>query len=131
MPKGTMTIDEFLAARKKKHKYNAKATVVDGIRFGSKKEARVYDSLKLLKEAGEIEYFHMQVPIQLPGNVKYKVDFEVFWAKGSKCFEGERGVSYIDVKGWDKKLKKFKMTKDYIMKKKMVEDLYPIEIEEV
>lgn len=36
------------------HKYGAKPTVVDGIRFASQKEARRYQELKLLVKAGEI-----------------------------------------------------------------------------
>ena len=56
----------------------------------------------------------MQVPFHLPGNVKYVVDFQVFMTDGT--------VKFIDVKGH--------RTPQYIAKKKMVEALYPVEIEE-
>lgn len=95
------------------HKFNAIKTDVDGIKFDSKKEAKYYQELKLKKLAGEIIFFLRQVPFHLPGGVTYRVDFQEFRADGS--------VHFIDVKGMK--------TKDFIMKKKMVEDLYPVEIE--
>ena len=97
-----------------RHKFSAKPTELDGIKFQSKKEARYYQGLKLLQKSGELIFFLRQVPFDLPGNVKYRVDFQEFWACGE--------IHFVDVKGM--------RTKDYIMKKKMVEALYPIVIEE-
>jgi len=57
----------------------------------------------------------MQVPIQLPGGVKYLVDFMIIYPDGK--------VEYIDVKGVK--------TSVYIIKKKQVEALYPIKIIEI
>ena len=37
-------------------KYNARPTVVDGIRFASQKEARRYQELRLLEQAGQIRH---------------------------------------------------------------------------
>lgn len=96
-------------------KYNNKFTVIDGIKFDSMKEANRYCELKILKKANEVNYFLRQVPFDLPGNVKYRVDFQIFWSNGD--------VTYEDVKGYK--------TQTYIMKKKMVEALYPVEILEV
>lgn len=96
------------------HKFKAKPTETDGIRFDSKKEAAFYRELKLRQQAGDVIFFLRQVPVDLPGNIKYRVDFQVFLADGT--------VRFIDVKGH--------RTKQYIDKKKMVEALYPIEIEE-
>lgn len=45
----------------RRHKYNAKQTVIDGIKFSSKAEAGYYNRLKLLKKSGEIKDFEMQV----------------------------------------------------------------------
>jgi len=98
-----------------RHKYNAVKTDVDGIRFDSKKEARYYVNLKLRKEAGDVVFFLRQVPFHLPGNVTYRVDFQEFLADGT--------VRFVDVKGFS--------TKTFVMKKKMVESLYPVEIEVV
>ena len=96
------------------HKYHAKPTEINGIRFASKKEAKYYTELLIRRDQlKEVVFFLRQVPFHLPGNVKYVVDFQEFHADGT--------VHFIDVKGMK--------TKDFIMKKKMVEDLYPIEIE--
>lgn len=96
-----------------KHKFNAVRTEVDGINFDSKKEARYYQQLKLRVSAGEVLFFLRQVPFHLPGGVRYVVDFQEFHADGT--------VHFVDVKGVQ--------TKDFVMKKKMVESIYPIEIE--
>jgi hypothetical protein len=97
-----------------RHKYNAVKTELDGIKFDSKKEANYYKALKIRKSSGHVIQFLRQVPFDLPGGVKYRVDFLEFWADGS--------VHWIDVKGMQ--------TAEFKAKKKMVENLYaPIEIE--
>jgi hypothetical protein len=98
-----------------KHKFKARRTNVDGIKFSSKKEAKRYNTLKLLRKSGEILFFLRQVPFHLPGGVKYICDFLIFWVNGEVTIE--------DVKGFK--------TESYKAKKKMVEALYPIEISEV
>lgn len=97
------------------HKFSAVRTVTDGIKFDSKKEAAYYEQLKIRQQAGDIVFFLRQVPLHLPGNVRYVVDFVTFNTDGT--------VHFIDVKGM--------RTPVYIAKKKMVEATYPIEIEEV
>jgi len=98
-----------------RHKYNAKRTEFDGKKFDSKKEAHFYAKLKLAKESGELLFFLQQVPLDLPGGTKYRVDFVCFWEDGT--------VEFIDVKGFK--------TETYKLKKKQVEALYPIEIKEI
>lgn len=98
-----------------RHKFNAKPTVCDGISFGSKKESKRYVELKQLQSSGEVLFFLDQVPFRLPGGVKYRCDFLVFWADGY--------VTVEDVKGMRLPL--------YEAKKKIVESLYPIEIKEI
>lgn len=44
----------------KRHKYRAKQTTVDGVRFDSKAEARRYRELWLLQRAGEITDLEIQ-----------------------------------------------------------------------
>lgn len=102
-------------AKRFKHKFRAIPTEEDGIRFDSKKEAKRYRELKLLVGAQEVVFFLRQVPFHLPGGVTYRCDFQVFWANGE--------VSFEDVKGMRTPL--------YITKKKQVEALYPITIEEI
>lgn len=96
-----------------KHKYNAKKTEIDGIRFDSKKEARYYQELLLRQRAGEIVFFLRQVPFHLPGNVRHVIDFVEFHTDGT--------VHIVEVKGYD--------TPQGKMKRKMVEDVYPVKIE--
>lgn len=99
-----------------RHKYAAVATVTDGIRFDSKKEARYYADLKLRRAAGEVVQFLRQVPFHLPGGVRYVCDFMEFHADGS--------VHFVDTKGVE--------TADFKAKRRLVENLYaPIVIEVV
>lgn len=97
-----------------KHKFNAIKTECDGIKFASKKEAAYYKKLLLRKSAGDVVFFLRQVPIHLPGGVRYVVDFLEFHA--------DETVHFCDVKGMK--------TEQYKTKKRMVEALYPIQIEE-
>jgi len=95
--------------------HNYKRTVVDNIKFHSKREAKRYQELKLAQKAGEVVFFLRQIRFDLPGNTKYYADFLVFWSDGSASIE--------DVKGHK--------TDTYIIKKRMVEELYPIKITEI
>ena len=97
------------------HKFKAKPQTLDGIRFASKKEMRHYCDLQKLQALGEIVFFLRQVPLPIPGGIKYVCDFVVFWAKGDVTFE--------DVKGFKTDL--------YKVKKKLVEHHYPLKIIEV
>lgn len=98
-----------------KHKFRAVRTESDGIKFDSKKEARYYAELKMRQQNGEVVFFLRQVPLHLPGGVRYVVDFQEFHADGT--------VHFVDVKGVETKL--------YITKRKLVEATYPIKIETV
>jgi len=100
--------------RKPKHKFAAKRVELDGIKFASKKEAKYYQELLLRQKAGEIIFFLRQVPFYLPGGVKYVCDFVEFCS--------DETVHFVDTKGFK--------TPTYKAKKKMVEVLYPIIIEE-
>ena len=97
------------------HKFGAIRTEVDGIKFASRREALAFQNLELQKKAGNVIFFLRQVPFHLPGGVRYVVDFVTFDKDGS--------VHFIDAKGMK--------TPMYIAKKKMVEAIYPIEIEEI
>jgi len=98
-----------------RHKFRNVPQLVEGIHFSSKKEAKRYADLNLLKKNGEVVFFLRQTPFHLPGNTKYVCDFVVFWKNGD--------ISFEDVKGM--------RTQVYILKKRMVEDLYPIQITEI
>lgn len=95
-----------------KHKFGAKRTERDDIKFDSKLEARYYSKLKMAVSSGELLFFLRQPLFDLGGGVTYKADFVEYWANGE--------VKFTDVKGME--------TKDFIMKKKIVESLYSITI---
>ena len=117
MPKTHMTSAEWNASplnpknqgKKRRNKHNNQRTKRGAITFDSLKEAEYYDQLLLRQRAKDIAYFLRQVPFDLPGNTKYRVDFMVVYPDGK--------IEYIDVKGM--------RTKAFIRAKKQVEDLYP------
>ena len=120
MVKGNPRLAEAMAKQggarpKKRSKYGAVATYVDGIRFDSRKEAARFMALKVLKDAGEVLWFARQPRFALPGGVEYVADFVVVWNDG--------GVTVEDVKGVK--------TKEYRLKKRQVEALYRVTITEV
>lgn len=87
----------------------------DGILFDSQLEAKRYDDLRLMRNAGEVVMFLRQPKFDLPGGTKYTADFLVFWANNS--------VTVEDVKG--------QRTEVYKKAKRQVEALYPITITEI
>lgn len=102
-------------------KYRAKPTVVDGIRFASKKEARRWTQLQLLERTGTIRDIKRQVTFRLDVNgqfiCRYITDF---------VYEERHGDEWRqvveDVKGY--------ATKEYRLKKKLMKACLGIEIRE-
>jgi hypothetical protein len=100
-----MKIGKNKMGRRPQNKYGNRKTVVDGIKFDSKKEATRWGQLKFLEQAGEISNLERQVPFPLEGrdgailtptgrHMLYKADFTYLdWSKG--------GVLIVeDVKGF-------------------------------
>jgi len=112
----------------KKSKYGNTKTVIDNITFDSKKEAAYYNTLKLLKRAGEVLQIDLQPEFPynmyctVPGindgsrvyakQYKYIADFRVTYKDGH--------IEIIDVKGM--------RTNEYRRKKKIIEALYGFQI---
>lgn len=96
---------------KRFHKFNAKRTEIDGIKFSSSLESKYYQYLNLLIKSGEVVFFLRQVPIHITGG-KYICDYQIFWYNGE--------VEFVDVKGFMTPLSKLKI--------KQVEELYPFKI---
>ena len=101
----------------KKSKYKAKRILIDGIWFHSKREGSRYLVLKQLEKIGLIRNLRLQVPYLIEINgikiCKYNADFVYFdVAKGVEVVEDSKGYQ----------------TKDYKLKKKMVEAAYSIRI---
>lgn len=100
-------------------KYNSIKATIDGITFDSRKEANYYCELKMLRMAGVVKDFDMQVPFTLLDGykrkgkavrgIKYYADFVVTYVDGHK--------EVVDVKGV--------RTDVYKLKKKLLLAKYP------
>lgn len=103
------------------NKFHAKTTEADGIKFGSKKEARIFRELQARQHNGELKYFLCQVPFLLPGKTdsgrrfKHYLDFMAIRNDGQ--------IEYIEVKGRDLPMGK--------LKRRQCEEIYGIHIEVV
>ena len=128
-------------------------TVVDGIRFASRLEARRYSELKLLEKAGEITDLRWQVPFELiPAQYEIITTDEVYTRgphKGEhkkKKILLEKPVCYIadfvykrrkevsnGLELWYTIVEDTKgiKTKDYIIKRKLMLYIHEIKIQEV
>lgn len=122
---------------KKRSKFGAVKTVVDGITFDSKAEAARYGELKLLEKAGHIRGLELQPKFALNvramdapvseiigayrGDFRYEVSYTVSREGGPRIMNWRTVVE--DVKGFKTPL--------YRWKKKHVEVQYGIEIREI
>ena len=110
---------DAMAKPKRGNKFGARKTVVDGITFDSKAEAKHYRHLRLLEMAGEISSVELQVPfaITISGFLicTYRADFVYF--------DRAKRRHVVDCKGV--------RTKDYVIKKKLMHAVLGIDIEEV
>lgn len=89
--------------RKKKNKYQAIRTTIDGITFDSKREAKRYSELKIMQQAGVIKDLKLQVAFPLCGwaneplkydtgnQIKYIADF-TYEDKGRLIIEDSKGM---------------------------------------
>jgi hypothetical protein len=111
----------IVGERKAENKFHATPTVSNSIRFASKGEAALYDRLRMLESAGLIHYFLRQVPFHLPGNIVYRADFMVVM---NDRFHKNGVTRYLDFKGGP-------LHPIFVLKRKQVEELYPVKIEVV
>lgn len=103
----------------KKSKYGAVKTEIDGIKFDSKHEAKRYQELRLLEQAGEITNLRLQVPFELIPKSKYGMpiryiaDFTYNDLNGQLIVEDAKGVK----------------TPVYRLKRRLMAELKGIEID--
>ena len=108
-----------------RQKYNSRKTIVDGIKFDSKKEATRYKELKTLEKSGVISNLQRQVkyvliPAQredkklIERECSYYADF-VYIRGGEQVVEDTKGVR----------------TPEYIIKRKLMLYVHKIRIKEV
>lgn len=111
----------------RQHKYRAVPTVIDGIRFHSKKEAARYLDLKLLERIGEVKELELQpkFPLYAPTrNGHGPVEKICDYVADFRYRQGPRGVLVIeDVKGM--------RTPVYRLKAKWFRAQYGLDITEV
>lgn len=103
---------------KRRNKYHAQKTEIDGITFDSKAEAAYYSKLQLRAKAREVHHVELQVPFPLTVNGylvgSYRADF-VFYD------DVETRQRVIDVKGYDTPLSK--------LKRKLVKAIHGVDVE--
>ena len=132
------TYNPYHGKKPKKSKYGAEKTVIDGITFDSRKEARRFAELKLLEKAGEIVELRRQVKFVL---IPAQREPDQIGKRGG-VIKGkliEREVSYLaDFVYFDNNLNDYVVedakgirTKEYIIKRKLMLYKYNIRIREV
>ena len=101
-------------------KYNSRKTVVDGITFDSKAEARRYMELKLLERAGQIKGLKLQPRYLLQESYKKN-------GKTVRKIEYIADFEYVDVRTQRVVIEDVKGVKTpvYRLKKKIFEYVYP------
>jgi hypothetical protein len=90
-------------------KYNAVPTVVNNIRFASKREADAYSRIVLMEKSGDVLWFLRQVPFRFASGIAYWCDFLLVMRDG--------GVRVVDAKGCK--------TKTFVLKMKLMKQEYP------
>lgn len=83
-------------------KYNARKTVVDGLVFDSRREAKRYVELREMERSGEISNLQRQVRVELIPSfdcdgqhfrgIYYVVDFTYTGADGNTVWEDAKGM---------------------------------------
>lgn len=124
------------------NKYNSKKVVIDGMVFDSKKEARRYNQLKIMENAGQIYNLDRQHKfILIPAQYEQA---DEYYTKGEKKGQRKKGkiierecAYYADFiyQTKDGKLivedTKGVRTKDYVIKRKLMLYVYGIRIIEI
>ena len=105
--------------KKRRNKYGNRRVEIDGKKFDSEKEARVYMELMARVRAGELKCVVRQVGFDLPGGIKYFADFVTI--RTDMTIEGV----------YDVKSAATKKNRVYINKKKQMAACWGIEIIEI
>ncbi len=100
---------------KKPTKYRNVPTEADGKIYQSRHEANRHVEVDMMWRAGEIAAYAEQVRFRLPGGIEYRADFVLHFADGTYRVEDAKGVR----------------TKDYKLKKRLMEEVLGIKIHEV
>lgn len=113
------------------NKYRAEPTMLDGIRFASRKESRRYAELRLLENAGAIQNLELQP--------RFPIMVAELWHDGPPCFVNcgvyTADFRYVDVERGAVVVEDTKSdatkTEAYRLRKRLIEAIYGIKISEV
>ena len=122
----------------KENKYHAVKTVCRGIKFDSAKEARRFEELMLLLEAGKIQDLRLQRNYTLQEayttpegerirEIIYRADFAYERYAGKDPYGYDRWVKVVE----DVKSPATRKKRDYIIKRKLFHEIYKFSITEV
>lgn len=115
----------------RKPKYGNKETVVNGIKFDSKKEAVRYYQLSLMQRAGEIRDLKLQPRFSLIKGVKFSGDKrakpDIRYTADFSYYDIRKGVDVVE----DVKSKATKDSTDYKMRRHMMLAIHGIEVLEI
>lgn len=116
----TLGTPETLPDKPKRQKYGNRKVEIDGMKFDSQHEADYYFGVLIPRvKAGELKCVCRQVPIDLPGGIRYVADFVTITP--DMTIE-----AVIDAKS-----EATRKNRVYINKKKQVRACWGIEIQEV
>ena len=111
---------------KKKRKYRNEPVTVDGIRFDSKHEARVYQELMLRVKTGELKCVLRQVKFDLGGGPHAQKSSRYQYVADFVTIDRENKATVIDAKS-----EITRKNRTYINKKRQMLSEWGMEIEEV
>ena len=96
--------------KKKRHKYGAKITTLDGIKFHSKGEAMRWNDLRQLELAGMIRKLRRQVPYALYATNRARRTYQILgYYLADFVYESYDGDAIVeDFKGYDDKHARWK-----------------------
>lgn len=125
-PAGRVLVDTVdrvppVAEKKKRRKYGNEPTYIGWKRFDSKKEARFYQELMLRVKAGELWFVIRQVPFDLAEKEKLQYVADFVAVKRDGTLEAVYDVKSEATRKSDK----------YVIKKKLMNELWGITITEV
>lgn len=109
-------------------KYSNRKVEIDGIRFDSAKEAKVYQDLMSLKQVGEIKGFDRQVKYELVPTQRRDgkiVERPVYYVADFVIHENDGTTTVVDVKSPATR------TPAYVIKRKLMLHQHNIQIVEV
>lgn len=121
-----LKVVEKAGANKKRHKYAAEKTEVDGIVFDSKAEAKCYTKLKMMELAKVIKNLKVNAALKGADKIRYtllETPFKMWYEPDFEFDYVDSGIHVVaDKKGFK--------TKEYRKKKKLMKEIHGIEIQE-